>query len=81
MQEWQDARTEAEQEIYKSRREQSKKPQFHVLQEPQNNQQPFILSTIAQSQIIAHYRLYAGLSVFGFLTLGTIITWALTIRF
>jgi hypothetical protein len=81
MQEWQNARAQAEQDVYQTRHQESKQPQFHVLEKPQNKQQPFILSTVHQGKIIARYRLYAGLSALGFLALGAIITWALTIRF
>ena len=80
MQEWQNARSQAEKEVAASRREQSLQPQYHVLQKPLHRKQPFILSTKPQHKIISHYRIYAGLSAVVFLALGCLASWALSVR-
>ena len=79
--EWEMARKAAYMEVKKSQAERKTEPMVHLLTKPTNCKRPFILSSKSPRELVNTYKLYALGSFAGFLVVGTVVMWALRIRF
>jgi hypothetical protein len=75
--EWQQVRAAAEQQIKQQNQDFGS---LNLLtQSPHSNQQ-FILSTLPESDLINRYKKRALLTLFGFITAGSLLVWAINVR-
>lgn len=80
-QEWEQVRRAAEVEVGKQVRERQSGPVTHILSQPKQGRRPFILSTLPQDSLSSRYRWYAMGSLSGFLLVGVVASWILSVRF
>jgi hypothetical protein len=78
--EWEQARQAAEQEVIATWRERQRQPEMNLLKQPADGR-PYILSSASQQQIIALSRRKAVLGILGFLALGLVLVWSFKQRF
>jgi hypothetical protein len=78
--EWEQARQAAEQEVIATWRERQQQPDTNLLKQPADGR-PFILSSASQEQIVASSRRKALLGILGFLALGLVLVWSFKQRF
>ena len=79
--EWETARSEARKEVHRSQAKRFHRPVHHIMSRPENSRRPYILSVLAQHHMVSRFKLYAGLSLAGFLFSGSVATWLLTVWF
>lgn len=78
--EWEAARNAARKQVLKEQGERFHRPVHHLMVRPDDRQHPFILSVLPQESMVTRLKLFAGLSLAGFMTSGAIVTWLLTVR-
>jgi hypothetical protein len=78
--EWEAVRNAARKQVQKEQRERFHRPVHHIMTRPEDRQHPYILSVLPQEHIVARMKIYAGLSLTGFLISGAVATWLLTVR-
>lgn len=78
--EWESARQAALAEVRQSHRQQAVQPVQHLLGKPTDSRRPFLLSVLPQEQMARRYRWAAAGSMAGFILLGSLATWLLSVR-
>ncbi len=79
-QEWELVRATARKVVLKDQAERFHRPVHHIMSRPDSSRQPYLLSVLPQHQLVQRLKLYAGLSLFGFIGMGAMATWMLTVR-
>ena len=79
--EWEKARNTARKQVKKEQGERFHRPVHHLMIRPEDSQHPYILSVLPQESMVTRLKLYAGLSLTGFLVSGAMATWLITVRF
>lgn len=80
LQEWEEARKAAHQEVMETQAERMRDPSVNLMSRPQDGR-PYILSVLAQEHLAHRLRMFS-LAAFGvFMFAGALATWLLTVRF
>lgn len=80
IQEWQKVRDAAYQEVLKKHDEQKTLPPVNIMQKTNDKRRPFILSAIAQNDLIKRLHIYSVLSISLFILCGSLSTWLISMR-
>ena len=80
LQEWQQVRDEAYQEVMKKHHEQKNLPPVHIMNKTNDKRRPFILSARPQDDITRRFHFYSILSISLFLLCGSLTTWMISLR-
>lgn len=80
LQEWQEARRAAEQQIRAEQHQRATGPVTHLMSKPRHDRRPYILSVLPQDLLASRYRRFAGGSLLLFLLGGAAVSWMLTVR-
>ena len=80
MQEWEAVRRTAKAQVASEQKQRSMEPGLDILRRPGERRQPYLLSNIAQEDLVKRYRLYAIGSLLGFFSAGTLTAWITGIR-
>jgi hypothetical protein len=78
--EWQQARQDATVAVKRQIGQRAKMKQLSIMRSSPHKNQPYILSTIPETKLIARYQRYALAAMAGFLILGTMLIWAINQR-
>jgi len=77
--EWQEVRRAAEKQAFEERQERIREHgTIHILK--QDAYRPFLLSTVPEFDLVRKLRIYAALSLAGFLALGSLSVWLILVR-
>ncbi|MCW8959014.1 MAG: GIDE domain-containing protein [Gammaproteobacteria bacterium] len=80
LQEWQEARRAAEQQVRAEQRQRAAGPVTHLLSKPRDGRRPYLLSVLPQDALASRYRRFAGGALLLFLLGGATATWMLSVR-
>lgn len=78
--EWENARQMAEAQVTRDLGSQQKLQQLNILCRSPHKDQSFILSTIAETELVKRYRKHAFGALILFLATGSMVVWALNVR-
>ena len=80
LQEWEKARSSAEQEVEKSLSQRLVQPEIHMLSKPQDSSRPYVISVDSQDTITQKYHWYSIASLLGFFMSGIGAVWVIGLR-
>jgi len=80
-QEWENVRKLAAYLVRKKQIKRKAQPVTHIMSQPENRQQPYLLSHKPQHELVKRYKLYALGSFAGFLGAGSFAAWMFLVRF
>jgi hypothetical protein len=78
--EWQRVRDEAYKHVMEKHSEQKTAPPVHLMNKTNDRRRPFILSALAQDDLVRHLHLYSVLSITAFIVCGSLSTLLISLR-
>jgi hypothetical protein len=78
--EWDRARELARQQVTAQQHERIGEPGVNTLTRPAERRQPYLLSALPQEHLVKRYRWFGAGAALGFLVLGGVMSWILTVR-
>jgi len=79
--EWENVRKVANHFVRKKIAKRKTPPVTHILSRPDDNRQPFVLSTKPARELIRRYKYFSAGSFAGFLLAGSLVSWMFLVRF